>query len=308
MKPAAGPGQTLLRLGQVPALGRVAGLGDRGLVGGPGLGGPAQPPEQVGADGVEQVVPAQVGRGQAVDQIEGHRRAVDLGHRDGAVECDHRAWRDREQLVVQPQDLVPVGVGSGRRVAVHRVDGRLDLVRAGLVTPQALPDDGLPLGDEHAVPACPVLVGEQHQRAVRGRPGGPPRLGQQHQREQPEHLRLVRHELGQQPPEPDRLGAQVGPRQRRTRTRRVALVEDQVDDGEHGRDPGGQIGLRRDAVRDPGVPDLGLGPDQPLGHGRFRHQERVRDLGRGEPAEQPERERDPRGGAERRVAAGEHEP
>ena len=34
----------------------------------------------------------------------------------------------------------------------------------------------------------------------------------------------------------------------------------------------------------------------------------MRDLGRGEPAEQPERERHPGGGAERRVAAGEDEP
>jgi hypothetical protein len=88
----------------------------------------------------------------------------------------------------------------------------------------------------------------------------------------------------------------------------VPLVEDQVDDGEHGRQPPGQVGLGRDAVRDSRVPDLALGPDQPLGHGGLRHQERVRDLRRGEPAQQPERQRDLGAGAQRRVAAGEHEP
>ena len=233
---------------------------------------------------------------------------VDLGHRDRPVERDHRARRDGQQLVVQRQDLGPVGGGRDGRVAVHGVDRGLDLVRARLAAAQALPDEGLALGDQRAVPARPVLVGEQHQRAVRGRAGRPPRLGEQHQREQPEHLGLVRHELGQQPPEPDRLGAQVGAGQRLARARRVALVEDEVDDGEHAGKPGGQVGLRRDAVRDPGVPDLGLGPDQPLGHGRFRHQEGARDLGRGEPAEQPERQRHLGGRAERRVAAGEDEP
>jgi hypothetical protein len=44
----------------VRALGRVARPGDRELVGGTGIGVAAQPAEQVGTDGVEQVVLAQV--------------------------------------------------------------------------------------------------------------------------------------------------------------------------------------------------------------------------------------------------------
>jgi len=68
----------------VGAFGRVAGLRDRGVVGGVRLGSPAQAPEQVGADRVEQVVPAQAGRGQAVDEPERCRRAVDLGADAGA--------------------------------------------------------------------------------------------------------------------------------------------------------------------------------------------------------------------------------
>ena len=99
--------------------------------------------------------------------------------------------------------------------------------------------------------------------------------------------------------------------QRSSRTRRVAgaggvaLVEDQVDDGQHGPEPVGQVGLVRDPVGDPGVADLALGPDQPLGHGRLGHQEGAGDLGGGEPAQQPQGQRDLGAGGERRVAAGE---
>ncbi len=88
----------------------------------------------------------------------------------------------------------------------------------------------------------------------------------------------------------------------------MALVEDQVDDGEHGGQPAGQIGLRRDAIGDARVPDLGLGPYEPLGHGRLGHQERMRDLAGGQAAKQPQRQRDLGSGRQRRVAAGEDEP
>ena len=50
---------------------------------------------------------------------------------------------------------------------MNGVDGRLDLVWAGLVAAQALADDGLALGDQRTVPAGPVLIGEQDQRRPR---------------------------------------------------------------------------------------------------------------------------------------------
>jgi len=43
-------------------------------------------------------------------------------------------------------------------------------------------------------------------------------------------------------------------------------------------------------------------------HGRLRDQEGSRDIGRGHPAHQPEGQRHPPVGAERRVAAGEDQP
>src|SRR3712207_7462300 len=49
-----------------------------------------------------------------------------------------------------------------------------------------------------------------------------PRVVQQHQREQPERLLLVRHQQAQHAGEPDRLGAQLAADERLSRRRRVA--------------------------------------------------------------------------------------
>ena len=85
---------------------------------------------------------------------------------------------------------------------------------------------------------------------------------QQHQREQPVHLGLVGHQLGERPPEPDRLGREIA-------AAAVALVEDQVDDREHGREPVGQQVVGRHPERDPGGLDLPLGAHEPLRHRRL---------------------------------------
>ncbi len=122
------------------------------------------------------------------------------------------------------------------------------------------------------------------------------------------HLRLVGHQLGQQPRQPDGLGAQVRRESSRvTRARRVPLVEDQVDDREHRRAGGpGSSALARHAVGDPGGADLALGPHQPLGHGWLRHEEGPRDLRRSVSPPSSRRVRATcAAGAERRVAAGE---
>jgi hypothetical protein len=77
-----------------------------------------------------------------------------------------------------------------------------------------------------------ILVGEQHQLVARVA-GGAARVVQQHQRQQPLHLRLVWHQPCERLPEADRLGRELA-------TAAVALVEDQVDDCEHRREPVGQ--------------------------------------------------------------------
>ena len=112
-------------------------------------------------------------------------------------------------MVVELEDLTPVGVGGGRGVAVDGVDRGLDLERSRHVAAQARPHQGLALGDERSVPLAAVLVGEQHDGSIGRDAGGAARLGEQQQGEQSEHLGLVGHQLGQQPGQADRLGAQL---------------------------------------------------------------------------------------------------
>ncbi len=54
------------------------------------------------------------------------------------------------------------------------------------------------------------------------------------EREQSRDLRFVWHELGQEPFEADSLRAEVLADKPVARARRVALIEDEVDDSQHG--------------------------------------------------------------------------
>ena len=148
------------------------------------------------------------------------------------------------------------------------------------------------------------MFGQTGQRTAGGDTGGAAGVQQQEQRQQPLRLRLVRHQLGEHPGEPDRLRAQVKPHQG-AGGRRVAFVENQVDDGEDRLEAGGKLGFRGHAIGDAGATDLAFGPDDPLGHGCLGHEERPGDLWRFEPAEQPEGKRDLGGLVQRRMAAGE---
>ncbi len=108
--------------------------------------------------------------------------------------------------------------------------------------------------------------------------------------------------------EADRLGAQLVAHEVLAARRGVALVEDQVDDGEHGAEPVRQLGVAGDAVGDVGVADLALGPDQPLRHRRLRHEEGAGDLVGLQTSEQAQRQRDLDVRRQRRVAAREDQP
>ena len=107
--------------------------------------------QQVGPRGVEQVI-ARRGRRPGRRPRRGRPPDRRLGDGHGPVEGDDRRRRDGEELVVEGDDLAPVGVRRRRRVAVHGVDRRLDLVRPGRVAPQAAPHEVLTFGDQRAVP------------------------------------------------------------------------------------------------------------------------------------------------------------
>ena len=120
-------------------------------------------------------------------------------------------------------------------------------------------------------------------------------------------LGLARRQLGEHAPEPQRLVAQVRARPVVAGGRRVALVEDEVDDLEHRGEARRELVAAGHLERHVRFRERALGAHDALRDGRLRDEEGARDLGRGEAAEQPQRERDPRLGGEHRVAAGEHE-
>ena len=134
----------------------------------------------------------------------------------------------------------PSRFGRARRLGVHRRDGRLQRIGAELARPERSLHQRDTLRDHLPVPARPVLIVQQHQLSI-GRACAP-RAGfvQQHQGQQPERFRL-RQQLDQQSAQPDRLGGEVVPGEGLARGGRVALVEDQVDDVEHGRQALGQL-------------------------------------------------------------------
>src|SRR5712691_3427247 len=200
--------------------------GGRALVGGRGLAVSAEPPEQIGSGGVEGLVVVQV---QFVDQSERCRGALNLADRDGSVEGNDRRGGDRKQLVVQGDDLRPVGLFECGSVRVHGVDGGLQLVRAGLVAAEAATDDRLSFLDQGAIPTATVLLAEQRKAAVRANARCAAGLAQEQQRQQAGYLRLVGQKGREDPRQADRLGAETG----------FGLAGlpggiDEVDDGEHG--------------------------------------------------------------------------
>ncbi len=151
-----------------------------------------------------------------------------LGDGDGAVQLDDRRAGEAGELAVEGGDLRPVA----RLVGVQRGDRRLHDVGPAAAQRERAVEHRPARGDLAGVPQRAVLVGEQHELAVAEarRAAG---VVQQHQRQQAVHLGLVGHQLGQRAAEPDRLGGEVA-------AAAVALVEDQVDDGEHGGEPVGQ--------------------------------------------------------------------
>ena len=96
--------------------------------------------------------------------------------------------------------------------------------------------------------------------------------------------------------------------ERVARRRRVAFVEHEVDDVQHGVEPVGQVRAGGHLIRNLCVLDLVLGAHDALCHGRRAGEERTRDLLGGQSADLPEGERQLRVRRQGRMAAGEDEP
>ncbi len=186
-------------------------------------------------------------------------------------------------------------------------DRRLHLVFTHLTPPQRPGDQAYPLDDERPVPQGAVLLGEGDQPAVGTAASRAPGVGEQHEREEAGDLGILGQAGPDAPGQPDGLARQVGAGQVRAAAAGVALVEQQVEDVQHQPEAFRALVGRRERERLARCLDLGLGPADPLGHGRLGNEERGGDLARGQAADRAERERDGQRGRERRMAAQDHE-
>ena len=198
---------------------------------------------------------------------------------------------------------------GGARPRVAGGDRGLQRVGAeAAAEPLGALERGEPAADQQLVPARAVLVEQQHRLAARARARAQARGLDLHQRHEPVDLGFARRQLGQHAPEPQRLLAQVLARPVVAGGGRVALVEDEVDDLEHGGEPRRQLLAARHLERHLRLGERALGPHDPLRDGALGDEEGACDLGRGQAAEQAQRQRDPGLGGEHRVTAGEDEP
>ena len=190
-----------------------------------------------------------------------------------------------------------------------RLHGRLELVAADDAAIVAARRSSASASSiSGVVPQRAFLLGQRHIVAVGVAPRGAARLGKQHQRQQAERLRLVRHQRGHQPAEPDafvgevaapRLGAgRIGP----------AFGEGGVDRLQHGVQPLAELGALGHAERNAGLADAGLGAHQPLAHRRRRDQEGRGDRRRVEAEHGLQDQRRAHARFDRRMGAGEHQP
>jgi hypothetical protein len=111
-----------------------------------------------------------------------------------------------KELVVEGDDLGPVGGAGGAGVGVYGGYRGLDLERSGLAAAKASAHKLVAFGDQGPVPAGAVLVGQADHGPAGVAAGGTAGLGEQHQREETDGLRFVVHQLDEGSPEPDRFG------------------------------------------------------------------------------------------------------
>ena len=122
------------------------------------------------------------------------------------------------------------------------------------------------------------------------------------------HFGLVRRQAGEHAAQPLRVFAERRAHPVVAGGRRVALVENQVDDFEHRGEPHVELGPARHFVGDLLVGQRALGADDALLDGGLGGQKRARDLFGREAGQQLQRQRHARLGRQHRVARREDQP
>src|SRR5438067_767594 len=269
----------------------------------------AEPGEEVAAHARQEVVALERRlRGQRIDELEARRRPERHRERDRPIQLHDGRRRNLGERIVERRDRCPVRLLRSARLRVTGGDRGLERVRTKRTTESRCALKCRETAtDQELVPPRAVLI-EQQDRLSRGPdPGAQARRLELHQRDEAVDLGLLRNELSQDAAETQRLLAERRSNPVVTGGRRVALVEDQVDDLEHRRQTGGEFGPARDLERDARLAKGPLRPHDALGDGRLRDEERARDLRGLQPPEQAERERNARLGREHRMAGYEDE-
>ena len=151
--------------------------------------------------------------------------------------------------LVERDDALPVGLLGRPRPGVAGGDRGLQRVGAGAVAERlGSRQRRETAADQQLIPQRPVLIQEQDRLSRRADARPRARRLDLHQRDEPVHFRFVRHQLGQDAPEPQRFIAERRPHPVVARGRRIAFVEDQVDDVDDRGQPALRA-LRRAALR-----------------------------------------------------------
>src|SRR6266853_471311 len=291
------------------ALARVAGERRRALELRAGLLGAAEPHEEVPAHRRQEVIALESRLGsQRIDEGQPFRRTEGHGDRDRAVQLHDGGRRGLGERVVERRDACPVRLRRGVRSRVTGGDRALQRIGAeGSAQRLGALERGETAAHEQVIPARAVLVEKQDRLARRADSRGRARGLDLHESDEAVDLRLFWRELGEDAAEAQRLLAERRPHPVFARGRRVAFVEDEIDDLQHRREARGELVLARDLEGDARLRERPFGPDDSLGDGRLRDEECARDLVGRQAAEEAQRERCARLGGEYRMAGREHE-
>src|SRR5262249_1476879 len=201
-----------------------------------GLAEPAELEEKVASDTGQEVVGLEGGlRDERVDELEARSRTE--GHRDrhGAIQLHDRRAHELGEGIVARGDAPPVGFGGGTRASVTRGNGGLEGIRTEGASQlfRAL-EGGETAADEEVIPTRTILIEEQDRLAGRTDARTSARRLDLHEGNQTVDLRLVRNELGENPPPTQRVFGERRAHPVLTGGGRVAFVEDQVDHLDNG--------------------------------------------------------------------------
>ncbi len=181
--------------------------------------------------------------GQRVDERETGRRAERHRDRDGAVELDDRRRRQlararRRARRCAAQSVSPAPCARAWHAAIAACSAYGPACRQARC---ARSSAARPRRIKQVIPARAVLFEQKDRLAVRPRARACARGLDFHQRDEAVHFGLVRRELGEDAAEAQRVFAELRTHPVVAGGRRIAFVEDEVDDFEHRREPRGEL-------------------------------------------------------------------